>query len=854
MSKKISKIKGTVVLVKSNVLGLNDYVDSFLDGIHELIGNGVTFELVSATVGDPSKGNRGKLGKPAILEKWLTTGTLLAAGDSSFRLSFEWDEKLGVPGAVIVKNNHHAEFFLKTLTLENVPGPRSRIHFVCNSWVYPVVTYTYDRIFFANDTYLPGRMPEPLKAFRAEELENLRGDGVNRPLMEGDRVYNYDYYNDLGDPDKGAEFARPILGGSEEYPYPRRGRTGRAPTKTDAKSESRLPLVKSLDVYVPRDERFGHLKMSDFLAFNLKLIAQLIAPALDAAADQTPFEFDSFQDVWDLYEGGIKLPDHPAFEEIRNQVPFEFIRELLRRDGEHLFRLPTPDLIKADKFAWRTDEEFGRETLAGMNPVIIRLLTKFPPVSNLDPSVYGNQNSTMTADKLEKNMNGLTVDKAIKRKKLFILDHHDAIMPYVERINSTNNKIYASRTVFILQDDGTLKPLAIELSLPAKGEKGAASKVYTPAEHGVEGAVWQLAKAYASVNDAGVHQLISHWLNTHATVEPFVIATNRQLSAVHPIYKLLSPHFRDTMNINALARQILINAGGLVEKNIFPDKYAMELSSAIYKNWKLTDLALPVDLLNRGVAEEDKSRPGKLRLVIADYPYAVDGLAVWSAIEEWVKDYSAIYYSSDETVQEDAELQSWWKEIREVGHGDKKNETWWPSMQSLADLTQTCTTIIWVASALHAAVNFGQYAYGSLMTHRPTLSRKFMPEPGTKEYADLEADPDRVLFRTITSQLQTMLGDSVLAVLSSQSSDEMYLGQRDTPEWTSEEKALTAFKEFSNRLIGIENRIVEMNRDPLLLNRNGPVKIPYTLLYPSTSDFDGVGGLTGRGIPNSVSI
>ena len=86
-------------------------------------------------------------------------------------------------------------------------------------------------------------------------------------------------------------------------------------------------------------------------------------------------------------------------------------------------------------------------------------------------------------------------------------------MPYLRRINQTSTKTYVSRTILFLQEDGTLKPLAIELSLPhPKGDQfGAISKVYTPAEEGAENCIWQLAKAYVAVNDSGYHQLVSHW-------------------------------------------------------------------------------------------------------------------------------------------------------------------------------------------------------------------------------------------------------------------------------------------------------------------------------------------------------
>ncbi|CAH1444189.1 unnamed protein product [Lactuca virosa] len=776
-----------------------------------------------------------------MLEDWITTVTPLRNEESSYKVSFECEEDTEVPQAFIIQNHHHSEFYLKTLTLEDVPG-HGHVHFVCNSWVYPTKRYKKDRIFFHNKAYLPFETPEFLRSYREEELEILRGDGTGM-LQEWDRVYDYAFYNDLGNPDKDLDDARPVLGGPSEYPYPRRGRTGRPPTKSDPRTESRLPLVMSLNIYVPRDERFGRIKFSDFLAYALKVVIQLLVPEFQALCDNTHAEFNSFEDFFKLYEGGFKLPEGPLLKRIRENIPLEMQKILLERDNDELAKSPIPQVIKEDKSAWTTDEEFGREMLAGVNPIKICLLKEFPPTSKLDMEVYGNQDSSIKPHHIQKNLNGLQVNEALKANRLFILDHHDSLMPYVRRINATTNKIYASRTLLLLQNDGTLKPLAIELSLPhPDGDKhGAISNVYTPAENGIEGSVWQLAKAYVAVNDSGIHQLISHWLNTHAVIEPFVIAANRQLSVMHPVYKLLYPHFRYTMYINALSRQILINGGGVPESTVFPGKYSMEMSSMLYKDWVFPEQALPVDLLKRGMAVVDSGCLHGLRLLIDDYPYAVDGLEIWSAIKSWVEDYCKFYYKNNDIIQNDTELQSRWKELREEGHGDKKHEPWWPKMETCHDLIDVCTTFIWVASALHASVNFGQYPYTGYLPNRPTLSRRFMPKPNTPEYEELRENPEKVFFKTITPHLQSLLGIALVELLSRHSSDEVYLGQPECPEWTLDGEPLRAFEKFGKKIKEIEEKIVKMNNDKRLKNRVGPVNVPFTLLYPTSEE-----GLTDR--------
>ncbi|KAI4367851.1 hypothetical protein MLD38_016475 [Melastoma candidum] len=844
----MAKIKATVVLMKKNSGDLTDLGESFLDRVFELFGQKVSFQLVSAVHGDPENGGKGRVGKPAHLENWICTVAPLVAQDSTFRVTFDWDEGMEFPGAVLVRNKHHSEFYLRTITLEDVPGI-GRVHFVCNSWVYPMKYYKGDRVFFSNKAYLPNQTPAALKKYREEELIMLRGDGRGE-LKRWDRVYDYAYYNDLADPDKSQEYARPVLGGSAEFPYPRRIRTSRKPAKSDPNTESRLPLLESIKIYVPADERLSHIKLSDILGSGLKSITQYFYPQLGSLLCRSHREFRSFREALDIYEGGIKLPKC-LIKFIQKDVPLELIKEVIPTEGEGLLKYPMPEVLKYNKLAWMTDEEFAREMLAGINPVSIKRLREFPPTSKLDPMVYGSQGSSITEDDIESCLNGLSVREAIKKNKLFILDHHDMVMPYLRRINSTATKTYATRTLLFLQDCGTLKPVAIELSLPhPNGDQyGAINEVHTPADQGVEGHLWQLAKAYAAVNDVGRHQIISHWLLTHAVIEPFIIAANRQLSVLHPIYKLLYPHFRDTLNLNAFARVIVINAGGVLESTLYSNKYSMEMSSAIYKDWIFTEQALPTDLINRGMAIPDAKSPRGLRLVIEDYPYAVDGLEIWFAIKTWVEEYCSYYYDADESVQNDMELQVWWKELREQGHGDKKDELWWPKMHTVRDLKDICTIMIWVASALHAAVNFGQYHYGGYMPSRPTTSRRFMPKEGTPEYEELNSNPERVFLETITPRKETLLGLSLIGLLSRHSTEEVYLGQTDTPDWTVDKTPLESFKKFTKKIEEIKGKILQMNSDPRWNNRVGLVNIPYMFLYPQSG-----GGITGKGVPNSISM
>lgn len=82
-------------------------------------------------------------------------------------------------------------------------------------------------------------------------------------------------------------------------------------------------------------------------------------------------------------------------------------------------------------------------------------------------------------------------------------------------------------------------------------------------------------------------------------MEPFAIAAHRNLSVMHPVFKLLHPHMRYLMKTNAFSRDILVNAGALIESFNAPAMYSMQFSASAYQDWRFDLEGLPEDLIRR---------------------------------------------------------------------------------------------------------------------------------------------------------------------------------------------------------------------------------------------------------------
>ncbi|KAI7726205.1 hypothetical protein M8C21_008549 [Ambrosia artemisiifolia] len=692
----------------------------------------------------------------------------------TYKCNFDVPEDFGEIGAVLVENEYSKKMFFKNIVLDN------GVTFTCESWVHSKNDNPDKRIFFADKSYLPSETPNGLKSLREQDMISLRGNGEGE-RKSFERIYDYDLYNDLGAPDEGSSLARPVLGG-EKQPYPRRC-TGREMSSIDPLTETRTLLP----FYIPADEDFSEIKQVTFGARTLYSALHAVVPVLKSVFTDKTKGFPLFTDIDMLFNQGVNVP--APDDGVLSALPI--LLKKIDDTKNAVIQFEMPETLERDKFSWLSDEEFCRQMLAGLNPCSIQLVKEWPLMSKLDPEIYGPAESLITKEIVEKEIKDfMTFDEALAQKKLFMLDYHDLLLPYVNKLRDIETTtLYGSRTLMLLTPDGTLRPLAIELTHPPYDGKPQWKHVYTPARTATDLWLWRLAKAHVLAHDAGYHQLISHWLlRTHCATEPYIIATNRHLSQMHPMSRLLLPHCRYTMQINSLARLILINAG-----------------------------------------VEDPTAPHGLKLAIEDYPYANDA----------------------NLVESDEELQAWWNEIRMVGHGDKKDEPWWPQLKTQEDLIGIVSTIMWVTAGQHSAVNFGQYDLGGYIPYRPTVARTNMPneDPTDEEWQSFVDRPEDTLLKCFPSQLQGIQTLVLYNVLSSHSPDEEYIGGITNATWEADPTIKATFEEFRGRLNELEAVIDSRNIDPTLKNRYGVGLVPYQLLIPYSES-----GVTGRGVANSISI
>ncbi|GBG73558.1 hypothetical protein CBR_g16901 [Chara braunii] len=640
------------------------------------------------------------------------------------------------------------------------------------TYVFPcfsfVPTGDKPRILFQGSSQLPWQTPPRLYQLYREAA-----------LDQQFSVYKFEEYNDLSKPadleDRNSPNFRPRL-----RPYPKRQAT----------------MVAGTNVGIPRDDDFDLSKLYDFITGAAKAQAQaLLADPVQMTSNR----------------------------------PWRSANGLISGLFEGVGALRKPAVLK-DGLDWKSDKEFGRQTLAGLNPMEITLLKELPAGFAVSD---GDLGGALPA--------GLTLAEAVRTNRVFIIDYSilEAIRPTVNAQAAAAKQqkyLYAPRCLLFRDNNGDVIPIAIQLE--------ADGKVYTSAKDtGVGKWQWTLAKAYVASADSSVHQVARHFLQTHAVCEVYLIATRRRLSELHPMFKLLIPHFRFTMSINYRARTSLINAGGIIENLFSGGSLSMAASAEAFKTWKFEDQALPNNLEKRGVADVN---------VLPYYPYRDVGTLIWNAMHKYVLTYLKIYYGETEASREliinDKELVAWWTDVK---FGNSKFEfsfsgvEEWPKLETVEDLAFICTTIIWTASAQHAAVNFGQYDYYAFAPNHPAATRRPMPE----------TVDEKTFMEIMPLPRDQVTAIAVVDLLSTYSDDEEYLGRTDQTAygWLIDPAARKAYEQFCNDLDYVEKEVEAYNE---LNKKKG--RLPYKYLFPRTNrnDKDNSSDTPNgtEGIPNSVSI
>jgi len=274
------------------------------------------------------------------------------------------------------------------------------------------------------------------------------------------------------------------------------------------------------------------------------------------------------------------------------------------------------DIFKYVKKHWKEDEFFGYQFLNGINPMLIQRCSELP------------ENFPVTEDMVKTSLQGRSLAQEIKNGNIFLVDYKriDGLMANV--INDKQQYLTAPLVLLYKTPNDKMMPIAIQL----KQQPGPQNPIFLPTDPEYD---WLLAKTFVRSADFVEHELNFHLLRTHLMSEVFTMATLRNMPMVHPLYKLLMPHFRYTLQIDTLARAQLINADGVFSTDTAVGGPSMlKFMQRAVDSVTYSSLCLPEDITARGME------------AVPDFYYMEDGLRLWKMTHGFVKGVVEHYYSS----------------------------------------------------------------------------------------------------------------------------------------------------------------------------------------------------------------
>uniref|UniRef100_A0A3Q1ILX8 Arachidonate 15-lipoxygenase B-like n=1 Tax=Anabas testudineus TaxID=64144 RepID=A0A3Q1ILX8_ANATE len=427
---------------------------------------------------------------------------------------------------------------------------------------------------------------------------------------------------------------------------------------------------------------------------------------------------------------------------------------------------------------WKEDAFFGYQFLNGVNPMLIRRCSVLPsnfPVTN-----------DMVFPKHQFNL-----EDEMKNGNIFLCDY--------KRLDGVKTSIINEKKQYLMAPLVLLHKTPNDklIRLPTDD-----NPIFLPTDSEYD---WLTAKIFVRSAEFSEHQLNVHLLRTHLLAEVFAVSLLRNIPMVHPLYKLLIPHTRYTLQINYLARLRLISETGVFTKFTASGGEGMlnilrrSLSSMTYRS-----LCIPEDIADRGLK------------TVPNFYYRDDGLRLWKIINSFVQGILEHYYKDETEVQKDSELQKWIGDIFEHGFLSKPGTGIPQRFTTVPELVKFVTMVIFTGSCQHAAVNSGQYDYGGWMPNTPTSLQQ---PPPTKKGTTNEA----TMLKTFPDVNTTAQGMATLWLLSKQSSDFVPLGQYPEEHFT-EQIPRQLIKDFQAELKTLSSEIKE---------RNSALEIKYTYMDPA---------------------